>query len=1416
MTDGTEAKHLGRETVSGLSQLSKQLHQCPIESFEQFSKSLNEVIQKESCFQLDELQMRILLLKSMISYANNVESGNKLVHILNQHLLHSETAARALHHDSVTPVQDSMWGLYERVLKLPSLKPDLFGAAKATIHENLPTVIGSELLTNISKLLPDLIPPENFFWKQEFTIALEGISKVAKECSQIVTSLKEAPEGKIKTLLLPLEEICDIYDSFLTEFQHATPNKQNELIIPKAQLTGVGLGIFSLDQNTAMRLLCRDINGTRYKENTFGTHSVCYEGGVFYKPNPEGRFYIGPEVEFAVYAFYHLLASQGAAPTLLAKVQNVYFDSQFQPFGRVLQAGYGINGISLHDLIGICEILPFLERSLGEHQAIEALIALRNTDYEAEFLQDHPNLSLSQLGALSLEDSAEILLKEYIQKFEGVPEEQRMIEFTDLSITRALRLDFYSHISLHSTKWLVCGLALLEKYPDLIRSSNKQSFTKLTDFAMNLHKSLEHFPSYPEKKISKFTDILRSVDPENFSAHFVVTLLTNPYDHKSDNFIVNFELNSDQSVDSVSLVGIDNDMAFANTEDGVRSIIYLLPQMNSNFSAVLRSRLLDMSAEILVFDWLVALEEQNRRYSRWHKQGILQNSDLYEDGESSLRIPLKLQAHIPSSIYSKSKQLVDILRSNSEITHWEILTQIQPRLSQAYQSALKLSSGLEHAYSLVPRQFIGKSEMIGSEDRLTIAEAAESFLEGINLNDLTLSKKVTVMGKALRTFPTINYKISQYDSATLCDIFLMAVTQGYHELVARLLVDTSGNATKETLLNCQNPSEQTAFLIACSRVDEMMLHLLLSHGANSEVQDIGHRTSIVLCLMQFPILPTQSARAIRIIGENTYVSWNLAGGHRGWTPLHHLVSIASKAPEEAEPLLTYMISKGASPDICDESGLTPLDVAFELGNDPLVQQLIDLGAGRTLNIEIASKFFQTRNHLHQSFEKLKQNSLLFRWQLALNALRKIDDPTSEYILEGSQLGKIGLPVSLGILNERGNINSQYDYGRRNVAKATLPGGYELFFKQFPEMPGVEYAVDKLFELLIGHGTSFTDLGKLTLANGKCYPVLISQGIPGMNLHEALLSHPELVENLDAEAFSELLIASMLVNFEDAKPDNFIVEVLFDNTGHLVGIDNDHAFVEPLVRDSSTKVQVKCILYCLDQMKQPIHPCARERFLAVTPERILNVWLNQLILKNKQYCELFSPLERKELFQESKNRSSVVIPIPFREGAIADIYQKFQRIQLALRDYDRITGLELLRVTIPKLGVRYEESFNTHHTPLARFYSLVHTQYSTAIAGRYQTLLNSRHILKSMRIPELAVSQTKVEMGPDRAFVELQNLLSEIKASNKERRDIRSAMQQGITEPFLRLVLNTEKEKILNGIPDSLRNKQKPRVAHLHH
>ncbi len=1414
---------LFRDLIEQLHQLARFPRSVNEEQLARLSSQLNEALQAEPCFQLDQYQIRILQLKEMLKDAQGLSGSERLLDALNQHLIHAEQAATALYLHSFTPVQDSFWRLYERILQLPSLKPDLFGAAIAMLHEQLPYAIQDDpLIERLRGLLPELQPPACYFRSQpDSTESLKRIEEVKQTCVTLLHHLQgRSSESRVKVFCAPLKSILGIYRSFLDEFSKASEGKRRELLTPQAQLSGVGLGFFSLDQSEARDLLSRDEKGNICKKNKDGIHAVCHKQGVYYKPNPEGMFYIGPEMEFAVYAFYQLLGCQGVAPTALAKVRNVFFAEEPNPYERVLQASYGIQGMCLRELLGMANVLPFLESCLGIDLSREAFLWFVGEEWQREFFENYPHLSQEALSSLNLEEAAERLVNAYEAHFNTQPAFKRCLEFLDRPSADQTKRDFCVHISRYSTGLLVDALALLIQYPDLVVISAKKklrgvSFTELTDLCFHAQKAKQYFPKLSAQQLlSELPKLMSRFDPVNFSAHFVVSLLTNPCDHKTDNIMVTLERDERDGVQSLSLVGIDNDLAFAPNENAVRTILYLLDQpMHRPFDSSIAQKLLETTPEAFVFDWLVALEEQNQRYMRWQRQGVLTEGDLCEGGLEALHIPLKIETGLVLSIYKKVQALTAKLKEDPDSTHRDLLQAIQPELNKVCQQALSITDTPEMAYGEVPRLFSTKEEPRAIRiEKQILAEAALSFLQGLQLCSFPLKLQVSLMGKALRAFPHLVHSLTTPggpgDPFSRCEFFLMAVKQGHTALVGRLLEEEKRHYLEHkeievSLIETRNPEEQTALLLACLTLDLEMIKLLVHYRADLQALDLGGRSALSLCLQHFRKSPTETAEAVRFLGEQPNILFNLAAGRRGWGSLHHLVSVAEAAPEQAEPLLAYLIRKGATSDLLDDQNRTPLDYAIEQQNERLVQQLIQQGAGRTLDVEAARAFFASRPNLEKFYVLLKSHSLLLRWHLALDALRS-SSTDSQVTLKEVQLGEVSLPPNLTkhLLDNHGDIVSQLNYGRRNVGKLTLPGGHELFFKQYPEMPGIEYAVDKLFEWLIGHGTSFTDFVRLTLPRGRSYPVLISQAIQGDNLQDVLQDPVKTrrLEKLDPLAFSELLLASMLVNFEDAKPDNFILEPQPEGTYRLVGIDNDHAFVPPLVREGDAVALVKCILYCLDQANHPIHPAARERFLSFSPERLLRLWLEQLERQNQHYCNLFSSKERRTLFKKSGKNSGMVIPIPFRPGYLVDIYQKFQRLQIALKESAQLTGMEALRLVIPQLGIRYEEAFRTHKTPLERFLSITKTQYCEAVAGRRQSINGSHEIIRLMTIPEKALHQEVFEYGPTLALRELKAIQQEIEIRAEQLSRIRQALQEGDPAPFNQLKLDTSKEKVINGLP----------------
>ena len=211
--------------------LQELLEQIPrlVDNPQQLRTQLNETLQQQPCFQLEEYQTRIVQLRQMLEQTDKIPATETLCYVIKQHLTHAEQAAGTLYKNSQTPVHDSLWPLYERILKLPTLTPDLFGAAVATLEEKLPQALKSDPLTRqLTHLLPKLQPPTHYLVNEEapFTAPLKTLEEIKQKSLHLLHRLKQAPQGYLKNLIAPLESIFESYRSFLEKFHKASSEKK--------------------------------------------------------------------------------------------------------------------------------------------------------------------------------------------------------------------------------------------------------------------------------------------------------------------------------------------------------------------------------------------------------------------------------------------------------------------------------------------------------------------------------------------------------------------------------------------------------------------------------------------------------------------------------------------------------------------------------------------------------------------------------------------------------------------------------------------------------------------------------------------------------------------------------------------------------------------------------------------------------------------------------------------------------------------------------------------------------------------------------------------------------------------------------------------------------------------------------------
>jgi hypothetical protein len=133
------------------------------------------------------------------------------------------------------------------------------------------------------------------------------------------------------------------------------------------------------------------------------------------------------------------------------------------------------------------------------------------------------------------------------------------------------------------------------------------------------------------------------------------------------------------------------------------------------------------------------------------------------------------------------------------------------------------------------------------------------------------------------------------------------------------------------------------------------------------------------------------------------------------------------------------------------------------------------------------------------------------------------------------------------------------------------------------------------------------------------PYLVSHGVNGWILQDMMKQHPDQLNQLDPISTSQAIVIAMLINPEDGKPDNYFIQPSLDGGPpfRIVAIDNDHSFGDTVAKQGSKiTVEVKSVLFCLDQMMHPIHPTVRDKIIRMDVATVLMNWLRELSSINK--------------------------------------------------------------------------------------------------------------------------------------------------------------------------------------------------------
>lgn len=400
------------------------------------------------------------------------------------------------------------------------------------------------------------------------------------------------------------------------------------------------------------------------------------------------------------------------------------------------------------------------------------------------------------------------------------------------------------------------------------------------------------------------------------------------------------------------------------------------------------------------------------------------------------------------------------------------------------------------------------------------------------------------------------------------------------------------------------------------------------------------------------------------------------------------------------------------------------------------------------------------------------------------------------------------PITVAI----GNRNSTSRLMSRNVYEKITEGirqkygcskvtfFNDIYWKKDPTFPAIEFAVDLASKLVTNQGSSPTLLLKVVTHNPitleeEVVRLQASKGVRGYHVNEMINEKPSLISKIDKYNYGLVFIVGLLTLPQDGKGDNIIASE--DANGNIVftGIDNDHAFADPIVSHKGNHyVNVRNLLFCFPQADEVVDSRARDRILSLSPALTTLSWLQGLNEQNLFYTVLKDAKYFSRTDYEAMN-----LPTKLRKGTSSSFYITLTKIQEYLRQSKNITLNQIFQYIYPELFTFYDYILKK---PNAR--NNIEETFSKYIftSDYYEDIpeLISKEIIIGGKRISVKDALTKYENNShdyitqrDRMpYEELEELLSVIDLSELNEEDERKFIRKLFSFSFVKFTLNGSK------------------------
>ncbi|EGC31087.1 hypothetical protein DICPUDRAFT_157103 [Dictyostelium purpureum] len=686
-----------------------------------------------------------------------------------------------------------------------------------------------------------------------------------------------------------------------------------------------------------------------------------------------------------------------------------------------------------------------------------------------------------------------------------------------------------------------------------------------------LHNILE--PKNSSSPLTKILDELSNSENFMFSfgAHFLVSLLLNFNDAKSDNLIYN----SQEEI----IIGIDNDDCmkykdFERTSSGnliikFKNILFTLHSiMARRINNKVKSEFLKINPYGAVIEWLTKMyDKENAIISQIKKlinsdQSIINKEESLKITMGNLGIPHVFPHNWVNEMLDRLIKIFNILNLNNNITHSGLFKEIYPLASFYYNKTSTLPTPNEQNYAIFhdynkieeylkndpQRQFyfdiINRTNYNTPDKHQTIKESIESIVSSLKVSDL----------------------INKDNSWSFIHI-------------VNLLFDLS----KKQIINDKTIFDSTWY----SLLNDWLVVLINNSIEEQEVDQVILNTFELLKIEKTHLNePKLSKPIIYSIIENVK---------------------DNKLMNNIIKSIKLLEKRGCDVD-CVYNGIAPLDLVQENRNKIIFQTLINLGAGKnsdpiTINNYYQSLSLEEKLEINESINKLKENNSKINWLLSFDHLfQKISISGSNDLSENRKLYFFNKEyVEERILRTDTEIDMVKD------------GLHKICIKRNTKFPGYHFAFNSLYTLLFDQKLPVSEMG---IINGQ--PVLLYE----LNESKNFRLEESQIGNLfiNNSSLSQLII--MLVLFE--KFEDNLDDYIIDSENNIYSIINDNCFL-PLknYRNAHNKVRnTNLSIFSLKQMDSEISFDVVTNFLNLDISKLLNNFLKDLEKIQLKFIELF--------------------------------------------------------------------------------------------------------------------------------------------------------------------------------------------------